>query len=98
MTIRKAIQGLDIMIQNKQQLRENLLNPIQSWNKENTAGKELVTSLTNALEFDVDVLNQIKIHLSPKQKRLGISCRHPKKYHDITKDGQKYCMNCNADL
>jgi hypothetical protein len=27
-----------------------------------------------------------------RQKRL------PKKDHDITVDGQKYCMNCNADL
>jgi len=25
-------------------------------------------------------------------------CKHPKKMHDTTKDGQKYCMQCNNDL
>jgi hypothetical protein len=33
-----------------------------------------------------------------KQHRLPKKCRHPKEDHAITSDGQKYCMNCNADL
>lgn len=98
MTIKKAIQGLDIMIENKRQLRVNLLDSSRSWNKDNTASKSLVDSLTSSLEFDVEVLSGIRTHLLPKQKKLDISCKHSKKDHDITKDGQKYCINCNADL
>lgn len=33
-----------------------------------------------------------------RQQRLPKKCIHPKRDHDVTADGQRYCMNCNADL
>jgi hypothetical protein len=33
-----------------------------------------------------------------KQQRLPKKCSHPKEDHDVTADGQRYCMNCNSDL
>lgn len=47
----------------------------------------------------VDYLAKILSELEPvKQQRLPKKCSHPKKDHDVTADGQRYCMNCNADL
>lgn len=47
----------------------------------------------------VDYLGKILAELEPvKMLRLAKKCRHPKKDHDVTSDGQKYCMNCNSDL
>ncbi len=97
MSIAKAIQGLDIIIKNKQQLKDGLLDPMKSWNQNNTVSKEFVVSLAESLQFDVKVLTGIKTHLLPEQKRTKIICRHPKKFQDIV-GGHKYCMNCNADL
>lgn len=97
MAVTKAIQGLDIMIRNKELLKTKLDDLSKSTN-DNSSCKTLLSSLTESLQFDVQVLSRIKSNLLPDQKRTKIVCKHAKKYHDITKDGQKYCMNCNADL
>ncbi len=33
-----------------------------------------------------------------KMQRLPKKCNHPKKDQDVTSDGQRYCINCNANL
>jgi hypothetical protein len=46
-----------------------------------------------------DYLGKVLAELEAvKMQRLTKKCRHPKKDYDVTSDGQKYCMNCNANL
>ena len=46
-----------------------------------------------------DVAKSLLILKNLMHKEYKIKkCRHPKKMHDQTKDGQWYCMNCNADI
>lgn len=46
-----------------------------------------------------DYLGKILAELETvKMLRLAKKCNHPTKDHDVTSDGQKYCMNCNSDL
>jgi hypothetical protein len=56
-------------------------------------------SMAEILQGKADYLAKILSDLQEvRQQRLPKKCRHPKKGHDITVDGQKYCMNCNVDL
>ena len=98
MSVSKAIKGLDFLIQNKQQVKTGLVDPQMSWNSGEPFIKDFVEGLVLLLQRDVDSLYAIKRHLLPEQHRTKIVCRHPKKMHDVSPDGQKYCMNCNADL
>jgi len=98
MTVKKAIICLDFLIQNKQEVKTGLIDPKQSWNKGEPSIESFVQGLASLLQRDIDSLHAIKRHLLPEQHRTKIVCRHPKKDHDTSPDGQKYCMNCNADL
>ncbi|QLH08563.1 hypothetical protein DSQ19_02905 [Candidatus Nitrosotenuis sp. DW1] len=98
MTIRKAIMALDLLIENKRKNRDMMLDPTQSWNECNDSANRMTNQIAKDLQNDVDWLQAIKRQLLPEQHRTKIICRHPKKDHDVTSDGQKYCMNCNADL
>lgn len=98
MTIRKAIMVLDMLIENKRKTREVMLDPTESWNEGDDAANRMVNQIAKNLQNDVDWLQAVKRQLLPEQHRTKIVCKHPKKDHDVTADGQKYCMNCNLDL
>ena len=97
MTVKKAIQAIDILLENKQEVRAGMLDPTKSWNKEKDMVSSMANTMANTLQKDIDWLQAIKRQLLPEQHRTKIVCRHPKKDHDIC-GGQKYCMNCNANL
>lgn len=97
MTVKKAIQDIDIMLETKQQVRSGMLDPTKAWNREKDVVSNMANTMAMVLQRDIDWLYAIKRQLLPEQHRTKIVCRHPKKDHDIC-DGQKYCMNCNANL
>ena len=97
MTVKKAIMGLDLLIKDKQKVRTGMLDPTQPWNKGKDMSNDLAGTMATVLQRDVDWLQAIKRQLLSEQHRTRIVCRHPKKVHDVA-DGQKYCMNCNANL
>jgi len=98
MTVKKAIANLEFLIKKKQELKDGLFDPEESWNKGEPTISGFVNTIATILQRDIDWLQAIKKHLLPEQHRTKIVCRHPKKMHDTSPDGQKYCMNCNADL
>ena len=98
MSVSKAIKDLDFLIQNKQQMKSRLIDPKMLWNRGESMMKGLVEDLALVLQRDIDNLRHIKRQLLPEQHQTKIVCKHPKKMHDTSPDGQKYCMNCNADL
>ncbi len=53
---------------------------------------------TRCAQMQVEMNNQYMAVLVIILKMFSVKCKHPKKYHDKTKDGQWYCMNCNSDL
>ncbi len=97
MTVKKAIQGLDILIPNKKKVQAGILDPTQPWNKNNDLVNAMAKFMADGLQNDLDWLIALKRQLLPHQHLTKIVCTHPKKDHDIA-DGQKYCMNCNKDL
>ena len=98
MTVKKALEGLDFLIQNKYEVRTGMLDPTQIWNKEKDLANDAANTIATVLQRDIDSLNAIKRQLLPEQHRTKIVCKHPRRDHDISPDGQKYCMNCNANL
>ena len=97
MTVKKAVMGLDLLIQNKQKVRERILDLTQSWNKDKDVVSSMANRMADELQNDLNWLQAIKRQLLPEQHRTKIVCRHPKKDHDIA-NGQKYCMACNQNL
>jgi len=89
MTVKKALQLTDWLIQNNTTLRKGLLDSEMPWNKDDLL-KKLSVALVDMIDRDSKVLRSIRSEL------VG-NCKHPKKMHDICK-GQKYCMACNMDL
>ncbi|MDE1728934.1 MAG: hypothetical protein KGH81_07145 [Thaumarchaeota archaeon] len=99
MTVKKAIKILDLLIENKAQVKSGVLDLLHQWS---VNGEDVMTRnakmIVNLLQNDVDWLQGTKRQLLPEQHRTKIVCRHPKKDHDTDGSGQKYCMNCNANL
>lgn len=98
MTVKKALKGLDLLIKNKHEVKTGMLDPSQPWNRDHDKVLEFAQSMAVILQRDIDWLQAIKRQLLPEQHRTKIVCRHTKKDHDISPDGQKYCMGCNANL
>jgi hypothetical protein len=97
MAVKKAILALDTLIENKQKFKTNILRPEVLGESDEPVIQSLRRTMTKILDSDVEWLQAIKRQILPDQHRTKIVCRHPKKDHDIC-DGQKYCMNCNANL
>lgn len=97
MTVKEAIDGLNFLIKNKQEVRAGLFDPEKPWNKGEPSIADFVDKIALLLQRDIDSLCLIRKHLLPQQHRTKTVCRHPKKMRDRA-GGQKYCMNCNADL
>lgn len=98
MTVKKAIRGLDMFIENKLAGKKEMLDPEKLYNKNQDCITSLVRVMVGNLQNDIEWLQAIKRQLLPEQHRTKIVCRHPKKDHDTDPDGRKYCMNCNANL
>ena len=98
MTIKKAITILDLLIDTKGEVKSGIMDLLFKWGYDgqdvmNRNAKMIISGIQN----DIEWLQGIKNELLPEQHRTKIVCRHPKKDHDVCA-GQKYCMNCNADL
>lgn len=93
MTLEKAHLLLNLMIKHKRDAREGLLDPKQLWNRDDDVMRGAASTMADGIENDIEWLETIKKQLPTPPK-----CSHPKKMQDVTKDGQRYCMNCNADL
>jgi hypothetical protein len=92
MTVKKALQLTEWLLQTNLKIREDLLSPEMPWNKggSDSIVTKMVFSIALLAERDAKVLRAIRKELVP-------NCKHPKKMHDVCGD-QKYCMNCNMDF
>ena len=89
MTIQKAIQILDWILNNKTKTIEEFYKPNIIDSKYDLS-ENLYRTLLEIAKTDVYNLEVVKKQLVP-------DCKHPKRMQDIC-GGQKYCMNCNMDL
>ena len=89
MTLKKAIEILDWMLNNKTKTIEEFYKPNIIDSKYDLS-ENLYRTLLMVAETDVYNLEVVKKQLVP-------DCKHPNKMHDIC-EGQKYCMACNMDL
>lgn len=66
---------------------------------ENSSAGDIGKRMARISQGKVDYLDNILLEIkSVKIQKLAKKCRHPKKDQDVTSTGQRYCMNCNADL
>jgi hypothetical protein len=69
MTISRVVNGIDIMIKNKQQLKEEFLKLQKSWGNTDDLPNSFANSLVNLLDLDIDVLTKFQAHLNKIQRR-----------------------------
>ena len=98
MAVKKAISSIDLLIQCKQDLRTNVVGPKLPSLIQGDLVNRFDRAMWSMLQDDIEWLQAIKRQLLPDQHRTKIVCRHSKKDHDTDGNGQKYCMNCNANL
>jgi len=98
MTVKKAISHIDLLVQDKQDLRTSMIGSVLPSPIPNDIINRFDRAMWSMLQRDIEWLQSIKRQLLPEQHRTKIVCRHSKKDHDIDPNGQKYCMGCNANL
>lgn len=91
MTIKKAIEILDYIIEKKLEKKIGLLDPLKPWNQGNESIKEMSNTVAEIIDDDIKILQTIKKEITP-------NCKHPKKMRTKDAKGNLYCMNCNLDL
>jgi len=96
MTLKDAIK----MIRN---LRDCEVQTVKIFNEEpydeRYSADRIRKGMARVSQGKADYLAKILSELQTiKIQRLSKKCSHPKKDQDVTSDGQRYCMNCNADL
>lgn len=89
MTVKKAIEILDWMLNNKTKTIKEFYEP-EILNAKYEIGANLYRTLLHIAETDIYNLEVVKKQPVP-------DCKHPSEMHD-TCEGQKYCMACNMDL
>jgi len=89
MTVKKAIEILDWILNNKTKTIEEFYKPNIIDSKYDLS-ENLYRTLLEIAKTDVYNLEVVKKQLVP-------DCKHPPEMHDVCK-GQKYCMACNMDL
>jgi len=89
MTVKKAIEILDWILNNKTKTIEEFYKPNIIDSKYDLS-ENLYRTLLEIAKTDVYNIQVVKKQLVP-------DCKHPPEMHDIC-EGQKYCMNCNMDL
>jgi hypothetical protein len=98
MTVKKAISHIDLLIQDKQDLKMKMIGPVLPLPIHGDTVNRFDRAMGSMLEKDIEWLQSIKRQLLPEQHMTKIVCRHLKKDHDIDPNGQKYCTGCNANL
>ena len=98
MTVKKAISHIDLLIQDKQDLKMKMVGQVLPLPIPGDLVNRFDRAMRSMLEKDIECLQSIKRQLLPEQHRTKIVCRHPKKDHDVDPNGQKYCTRCNANL
>lgn len=88
MTSKKAVQIVEMLLEKKTSLKQDLSKPENNWGT-GVAG-QLVQSELESLTNEIRWLEILKKEIAP-------DCKHPSEMHDVSK-GQKYCMACNMDL
>lgn len=88
MTTKKAVQIVDLFINNRTNHIADLQRPENNWGHGIAA--EMVESDIERMTREIKLLKVLRKEIAPP-------CKHPKKMHD-TCGGRKYCMNCNMDL
>lgn len=91
MTIKKAIEILDYVIEKKLEKKNGLLDPLKQWNQGVGSIKEMSNIVAGIIDDDIKILQAIRKEIVPK-------CKHPKKMRNKDANGNWYCMNCNLDL
>lgn len=91
MTVKKALEKIDFLIEYEKKMQNAMADPGKSWNIGTPNIKDLANTLSDSHRSSVRILDDIKKELVP-------NCKHPKKMRNRTSDGQWYCMNCNLDL
>lgn len=87
--LKKAIQVSDYLMKAHLRNASNIEKLIKDWDKKGIGDLGQVIADTHR-----DVAKCIYF---VKMCIVG-DCKHPKKMIDTTKDGQRYCMQCNNDL
>lgn len=89
MTTKKAGKIVEMLLENKTSLKEDLEKPENNWGNDVASSlvQVQITSLTNEIKW----LKTLKQEIAPY-------CKHPKRLRDKTRDGTLYCMGCNLDL
>ena len=91
MTVKKAIEILDWILNNKTKTVEEFLKP-EIINAKSDIGMDLYRTILHVTETDINNLNALKEQLVP-------DCKHPKEDRDLDPVTKKpYCMACNLDL
>jgi len=90
MTIQKAIQILDWILNNKIKTINEFYKP-GIIDAKYDLSENLYRTLLKVAETDVYNLQAVKEQLVSK-------CKHPKKFRDIDPDSKLYCVGCNQDL
>ena len=91
MTVKKAIEILDWMLNNKTKTVEEFLKP-EIIKAKSEIGTDLYRTILHVTETDIYNLNALKEQLVP-------DCKHPKEDRDLDPETKKpYCMACNLDL
>ena len=87
--LRKAVKICDYLILAHYKNAENIEEMVKDWGADDPGelGKVVAETHKEVARY-IDVI---------KMCILG-ECIHPKKMQDTTKNGQKYCMQCNNDL
>ena len=88
MTSKKTVQIVDMFLEKKTNLKQDLSKPENNWG--NNIVSNLIQIELTSLTNEIGWLKILKMEIAP-------NCKHPTKMHDMCKD-QKYCMNCNMDL
>jgi len=88
MTTKKAVQIVDMFIENRTKHIADLQRPENDW------GYGIASEMVkHDIERMMHEIGWFKI----LRKEIAPPCKHPKKMHDIC-EGRKYCMACNMDL
>ena len=60
LTVKKAINGLNFLIENKQEVKTEILNPNMLWNKGEPNISGLAEAVVSLLQRDINSLQKIK--------------------------------------
>lgn len=90
----KSIKIVDYLIEVHLRNANGIQDIAKQWDDDNLKRLSLLIASTHD-----DVAKALLILKKTILKEYKIKkCRHPKKMRDMSSDGTKYCMNCNADL